>query len=64
VPRGGIEKTGISKDTLSRLLNVLTNVVVKDGMGVCRFSDSVYRYATERLSSTSKADQWLEWWRE
>lgn len=58
---GELEKTGISKDTLSRLLNALTKemfVVVKDSMGVYRFSDPVYRYAAERLPPTSKG-RWL-----
>ncbi|WP_456365943.1 hypothetical protein [Thermococcus sp.] len=45
----------ISKDTLNRLLDALTGelfVVVKDGIGVCKFSDPVYRYAAERLLPT------------
>ncbi|MFA4662880.1 AAA family ATPase [Pyrococcus kukulkanii] len=47
-----LEKTGISKDTLSRLLEVLTKelfIVVKDEIGVYRFSDPIYRYAAEKL---------------
>jgi len=49
---GELEKTGISKDTLSRLLDALTGelfAVVKDDIGVYRFSDPIYRYAAERL---------------
>jgi len=52
---GELEKTGISKDTLSRLLNALTKelfVVIKDEIGVYRFSDPIYRYAAEKLPIT------------
>ena len=53
-----LEKTGISKDTLSRLLEALTGelfAVVKDSIGVYRFSDPIYRYAAERLPLSPKA---------
>nr|WP_237710136.1 ATP-binding protein [Pyrococcus sp. ST04] len=49
---GELEKTGIPKDTLSRLLDALTKelfIVVKDEIGVYKFSDPIYRYAAERL---------------
>ncbi|EEB74183.1 ATP-binding protein [Thermococcus sp. AM4] len=47
-----LERTGISKDSLHRLLNALINelfIVEKDEVGVYRFTDPVYRYTAERL---------------
>lgn len=47
-----LQKTGMSKETLSRLLDALMNelfIVAKDEVGVYRISDPLYRYAAERL---------------